>query len=424
MNIFQKIIYVFLPYTDPRERRVAAFFRRVSERDSPHKLEKPLRKLLQRDIAVVNLWTEHRYKNYRYLTKRTRRELYQNLARIHEDFAAFEAEYKNDTAVLISNLRQMGVDTAQLSTKQAELGYLEAIMRYLTPRAGRYEYQTSSSFGKLLRDPSKESLIGDCNQIVTLYLSLYAARYDISDLALTVFPGHVALHFYGVDVEATSGRFTLYDKPDQRVVPVQEIVSINLLDTSDTNFEKAKVSPEAFLESSRLAYVVSSNRQVVKKNLEIAYQQIVRHSMQASQYQKAFLHAKQSKDHELVQLAAHNGAVYELQRGNFAQARAFAGKSTRKQELFRTINSHEAAALYKRKSYDAARKLYEHIGDRDMVAQCYRALYAETQKQLAGVKTTKELASHASTVRTMHRYAKLAGDAKLIQHAQSLLKQM
>ena len=79
MNIFQKNYYGLSRYTDPAEKRVGRFFGRVNEKDSATRIEKKLLGLLQNDIAVINLWIEHRYKGYDYLKKRTRRQLYSNL---------------------------------------------------------------------------------------------------------------------------------------------------------------------------------------------------------------------------------------------------------------------------------------------------------------------------------------------------------
>ncbi len=58
MAFFRAIYYFFSRYTDPSERRVGKFFKRVDERTSPHQLERSLISLLQQDTAVINLWTE------------------------------------------------------------------------------------------------------------------------------------------------------------------------------------------------------------------------------------------------------------------------------------------------------------------------------------------------------------------------------
>lgn len=422
MNAFQKMFYFFSRYADPAERRVGKFFGGVSENTNPHQLEKSLTSLLQQDTAVINLWTEYRYKGYNYLTKRMRKELYQNLAAIQDDFATFAATQVVDFKKEIAAISELGVDTAKLRLYPDQLTYIVLIQRYLSPRRGLYTYRASSSFGRLLRDPTQERLEGDCNQIVTLYLALYACKYSVSDLKLTLYPGHVALHFEGVDIETTNGTFRRYQKEGQRTAPIHEIVSVNLLDTTDTNFEKTSVHPEIFLESARLAYVVSSNRQLVKANLEIAYRNTVSHLMKSAQYKKAFVYAKQSRDQELIAISSYNGALHYMRKHEFRQARDLAVYSLKKTELLRMIDHNEAAWLYNAKRYQEAIKIFERLGERQWVVNCYKALYYEEQKMLTGARTVADLKAHAGTVRTMERYAKASGDAGLINHVQSLVK--
>ena len=424
MAFLRAIYYFFSHYTDPSERRVGKFFKRVDERTSPHQLEKSLQLLLQQDTAVINLWTEYRYKGYNYLTKKKRKELYQNLAAIHDDFTAFAQTQTVDIKHEIAKIGELGVDTAKLRLYPDQFQHLVLIQRYLAPRRGLYIYRASSSFGRLLRDPTREKLEGDCNQIVTLYLALYAQKYKVSDLRLTLYPGHVALHFEGVDVETTNGTFCRYQKEGQRTAPIHEIVSVNLLDTSDVNFEKTSIHPEVFLESARLAYVVSSNRQLVKKNLEIAYRNTVSHLMKSAQYKKAFDYAKQSKDQELIAVSSYNGALHYMRQHDFRQARDFAAYSLKKAELLKMIDHNEAAWLYNAKRYEEAIKVFERLGERQWVVNCYRSLYHQEQKRLSGARTVADIKAHAGTVRTMERYAKLSGDSQLIQHAQSLVKHL
>lgn len=424
MAFLRAIYYFFSHYTDPSERRVGKFFKRVDERTSPHQLEKSLQLLLQQDTAVINLWTEYRYKGYNYLTKKKRKELYQNLAAIHDDFTAFAQTQTVDIKHEIAKIGELGVDTAKLRLYPDQFQHLVLIQRYLAPRRGLYTYRASSSFGRLLRDPTREKLEGDCNQIVTLYLALYAQKYTVSDLKLTLYPGHVALHFEGVDVETTNGTFCRYQKEGQRTAPIHEIVSVNLLDTSDVNFKKTSIHPEVFLESARLAYVVSSNRQLVKKNLEIAYRNTVSHLMKSAQYKKAFDYAKQSKDQELIAVSSYNGALHYMRQHDFRQARDFAAYSLKKAELLKMIDHNEAAWLYNAKRYEEAIKVFERLGERRWVVNCYRSLYHQEQKRLSGARTVADIKAHAGTVRTMERYAKLSGDSQLIQHAQSLVKHL
>lgn len=422
MSIFQRIYYFFSQYVGPAERRVGRFFARVSETHSTHKIEKALIDLLQRDIAVVNLWTEQQYKGYEYLTKRTRKQLYDNLASIRQDFSAFAAAQTVDTDPLVKELAGKGANAAMLRMMSDRLRYIVCIMRYLAPKNGRYVYRESSSFGRLLRNPTKEVLEGDCNQIVTLYVALYALRYNVTDLQLTLFPGHVALHFCGIDIETTNGQFAHYDKEGQRHVPIHEIVSVNLLDTTDINYQKGAVRPEVFLQSARLAYVVSSHRSLVKQNLEAAYQNTVRAMIKSQRHQEALDYARQSKSFELIEVAAQNGASAAASRHDFVAARRFAGYSKRKQEIIAVINRNEAAYLFNAQRYQEAIALFERLKDADMVRRCYRGLYVQQQARLGGLKTVADIKAQAGTIRLMEKYARASGDRELTRHAATLTK--
>lgn len=416
------IYYFFSRYANPAERRVGKFFQRVNEKDAPHKVEKALTALVQHNLAVVNLWTEHRYKGYAYLTKQKRKELYEHLSAIQADFARFEQTQHVDTKKLLAQIAHKGVDTAKLSTKQEKLAYMASIMRYLSPQNNRYRYRASSSFGRLLQDPTKDVLEGDCNQIVTLYIALYGARYDVTDLKLTLYPGHVALHFAGVDVETTSATFATYKKEGQTTAPIHEIVSVNLLDTTDIHYKTAAVTPRVLLESARLAYAVSSHRALVKKNLEVAYHNTVRQLLKEHRHKQALQYARVSKSYELIELSAQNGASYALGQKDFATARKFAAASTKKQSLLKTIDHNEAASLYNKKQYMAAEKLFRKMGDHDMIQQCYRGLYVQAQSSLGSLKTVDDIKAHAATVRKMDHYAKKSGDVQLQQHSKKLTK--
>lgn len=422
MNKFMRLLYAFSPYANPQERRIGKFFSRVREGDGRNHTHSILGRLIAENVAIVNLWTEYRYKGYRYLTKSMRRELYKNLELIRDDFVSFTEDNTVDLESAYTQITALGVDTKNMRAKSDQLVLIVQIMRYLSPNSGRYTYRTSSSFGRLLQDPAKQNLEGDCNQIVTLYLYLYSLKFSPRDLSLTVYPGHVALHFAGVDIETTNGQFAHYDRADALHVPVQEIVSINLLDTSDAYLNKHSVPPEVFLQAARLAYILGSDRELVQKNLKYAYHNTVVNLMQQNQYEAALKYAKNSKDQSLIQTVGHNGAVYALSQNKYAQARSFAAHSTKRNELLRNINYNEGVSLYNAKKYQAAITPFEKSNSRDMVLRCYEGLYFEQQQLLKNTKTVDDIKKHASVVRKLHHYAKKSENSKLIQYANTLVK--
>ena len=405
MGLFSKLYYLFAPYVDHRERSVGTFFAGLTEHSAAPSTRARLHELLQSNIAVINLWTEYRYKGYKYLKKAERRKLYTNLQLIADDFALFCA--------------QQGADTP------TQRRTLELITQYLSPASGRYQYRESSSFGRLLRDPNTEPLIGDCNQIVTLYIYLYAHYHDIRQLQVRLLPGHVALHYNGEDIEATNATFTDYaSREGAQLQPIEEIVSINLLDTTDENFARNEVAPQDFLQASRFAFILSSERDIVRNNLDAAYGKLVSTLMQRHNYAQALKFAKQSKDMELLSVVGNNGAVYHMERHEYSAARRYAEHAVRRAELVKNSYHAEGIHHYQAGRYHDAITAFKRYGDESLVQKCYTALYVGEQKKLGGNLTTANIKQYAGTIRRMYSYAKKTGNKELLKHADGLRKHL
>ena len=405
MGLFSKLYYLFAPYVDHRERSVGTFFAGLTEHSAAPSTRARLHELLQSNIAVINLWTEYRYKGYKYLKKAERRKLYTNLQLIADDFALFCA--------------QQGADTP------TQRRTLELITQYLSPASGRYQYRESSSFGRLLRDPNTEPLIGDCNQIVTLYIYLYAHYHDIRQLQVRLLPGHVALHYNGEDIEATNATFTDYaSREGAQLQPIEEIVSINLLDTTDENFARNEVAPQDFLQASRFAFILSSERDIVRNNLDAAYGKLVSTLMQRHNYAQALKFAKQSKDMELLSVVGNNGAVYHMERHEYSAARRYAEHAVRRAELVKNSYHAEGIHHYQAGRYHDAITAFKRYGDESLVQKCYTALYVGEQKKLGGNLTTANIKQYAGTIRRMYSYAKKSGNKELLKHADGLRKHL
>lgn len=245
MQLISSFLYYFTPYINTQERAVGRFFKALTEKNDPSGTRTQLDILLQQNIAVINLWTEYRYKGYKYLRKAERKRLYANLQLIAEDFDRFSAMNLRPVGALPPELLRLAPHAVLDPQK---IAYLQTIMDYFSPARGIYQYRDRSSFGRLLRNPSQEKLVGDCNQIVTLYIYLYSRHYDVHDLQIRMLPGHVALHYGGVDIEATNSTFGNYsDSENSRLLPIEEMVSVNLLDMTDTYLSTHEVAAEDML---------------------------------------------------------------------------------------------------------------------------------------------------------------------------------
>lgn len=424
MSFLQKLSYLFRPYLNHDEKQVAKFFRRVSEKNSQYAVRDGLVRLVQQNAAVLNLWAEYRYKGYKYLSKSSRRDMYKNLERIRELFEVYAQENPVSPEEALSRVRRVEAVTTLAQNQPEKLVWLTQIMNFLHPSQGRYVYRGSSSFGRLLQDPDKHKLEGDCNQIVTLYIYLFSTKYDVSELRLVSLPEHVALHFQGVDIEATNASFTFHNKPERRVVPVQEIVSINLLDTSDSYFKQHKIPAETFLQAARLAYMVSSERELVRSNLKIAYSNAVKELLEQKKFKSALSYAQQAQDNQLVELVGNNGAVHFLNKNQFASARTYAAYTKRSSELGKTISHNEGVFYYKAGKFHEAIKAFQRKGDNDMVKRSYEALFFREQKKLSGAKTVDQLKAHKATIYRMRDYAQKSSNTELTKHVSELMKHL
>ena len=130
----------------------------------------------------------------------------------------------------------------------------------------RYEYQESTFLGGM---QNPQHLIGDCNQIVTLYVYLWSLLFDVSELKIKLPSNHIVLSYKEVDIEATTGVFT---KNYSQIPPLDiiELITVNLLDVNDFREKVSQVKPKDTLRISKLAFAISSNSEIVRKNLKIA----------------------------------------------------------------------------------------------------------------------------------------------------------
>lgn len=418
MGFISSVFYFFSSYTDTRERVVGLFFKGLTERSSQSRTRARLGELLQYNIAVINLWTEYQYKGYKYLRKSQRKRLYANLQLIVNDFDSFYVNNAQSAESVMSRIRRLAPHPV-VDPKKAVL--LQALLDYFSPERGLYEYRESSSFGRLLSDPSNEKLVGDCNQIVTLYIYLYSHYYDVRDLQIRLLPGHVALHYGGVDIEATTGRFAYYDEQKDSIrQPIEEIVSINLLDTTDAYLSTHEVPVENFLQASRFAFILSHDRDLVKHNLEVAYSMLTNSLMKHNNYRQALKFATASRDMTLLSIVGHNGAIYEMEHHNYDMARRFAKHALKRDELIRDSWQSEGIYHYQAHRYHDAIKAFEHSGDQIQICQCYEALFFEEQEKLGSTLTTESIKKYAGVIKRMRIYAKKSSNKKLIEYADDL----
>ncbi|MFA6992528.1 MAG: hypothetical protein WC269_04600 [Candidatus Gracilibacteria bacterium] len=347
---FLKWLYLFFSsYVNLFERRVDKFFNRIKSTDNIADIREELLKLMQENLIVLNVWLEKKFKGYKYLSKGVRKKMYADTEKIKQKFAEFCKNSGITKEVVSKFLDQFGISYP--TGDDEKILYITQIMAFLAP-GKYYHYIKTSSFGKLLRDPDKEKMEGDCNQIVTLYIYLYSLKFPLNDLKIKLLTEHVCLQFREIDIEATAGQFAKY-KEYEHVLRVTEIISTNLLDIADFREQTSEISPRVILKSSQLAYAISSLRTLVEKNLKIAYTNMALYSLSKNDISSAEFFAEKAGDQQLLFNVYRNAATYYTERSNFTKALYYAQKSGNS-SMIEAVKHNEAAYEYTKLSKKVA----------------------------------------------------------------------
>ncbi len=301
----------FSSFADKFEVRVDKLLRRAA-RLGIFEAQRQVLALMQENVVILNLYMEARLKGYKYLTTGARKNMYRNAQRTGELFLRFTRGVSIKDQDLQNHLKSLGLSRPNAIGASERINYLAMMMAFLKPAGEHYKYLEGASFGKLLTNIEKgEKMIGDCNQIVTFYTYLYSLRYDINELQIKILPGHVCLHYLGLDIEATAGSFANHAKYE-KILPIVELISTNLLDMSDFRDKQLAISPREFLKGAQLANCISSEREIVTRNLQAAYHNVAIQALQQKDFETARFFADKAGVSELRTLVEEQKQYYQL----------------------------------------------------------------------------------------------------------------
>jgi len=413
------LLNLFSPYAHAFEKKVDKFFKKIKSTSDRYKVQKELEVLMQENLVILDLWMEKKYKNYKYMRKGVRRKMYEDVKILNKEFDQYASSHKIEIAALQEEIESHGLTFP--GNKKQQLAYLATIMSYLKP-GPHYQYQKAANFGKLLKNPRKEKLIGDCNQIVTLYSYLYSRKYPISDLNIKLLPKHVCLHFEGIDVEATNATFHHYKEHDG-VLPITELITTNLLDVVDAEEEVETIDTRTMLKRAQFAYSISSKKDLVKRNLDIAYRNIGISLMKRKEFKSAIYFFEKFGDRKLIRTAYHNATIYYLNAKNYKLATYFA-KRTGDDKLQDSVTLSRGVSFYNKKNYKEALIYFRKINDDRMIKACYQGEYNKLVKKLRNVKTMDDARKHSRTYRKMLELAHKMGNEQAVTYVRGMLKKM
>lgn len=351
-------------FTDSTESQIYAWLHQAPKK--PKGLVTPqARSWLQRDAARVMVLLEWKFKGYKHLTKRRRRWCYKNLEALKTDWLEYLSAHQ--------------------ARNQAE--YLQQINQYLHEEK-RVEYRAGSSFDKLCIDPREGKLVGDCNQLVALYVYLFALKYEVKNLKIKLLPEHVCLHYKGQDYETTSGQTTVYKK-FTRLAPITELIAVNLQDVADKEGQH-KLPAENRLLCGQLALMFTGDAKLAKQNMAAATRALFIEALEAQQWKKARGYARSLSDKKLEKL----------------------------------VLEHEGFAALKNESFSRARRLFSSAGSARGKLAADQAELVSVVESLEPYKTLEELRVRKAVVRRALALAKKAKRPKMVKWCEDVLRQL
>ncbi len=250
LSLFKKVSGIFSIYVHPIEKKLERLFNGLGKNANALRIRRRLRELMQENMVVIQLWCERRYKGYKDLDKKRRKELIQRATGLAKEFEVYVANKKLQHKPMI---------------------ILQAIGSFLHDEKD-FVYEEGSYFANLLKDSQLKTLKGDCNQMVSLYVFLYSRFCDIDTLSLKLFPGHVCLHYKGIDIETTNGKLLNYKKPGEKVKPIEELIVVNLIDIDDEKIKRHDILDDTSQKAHLLHFLLGTHTEMAQHNLEISQQ--------------------------------------------------------------------------------------------------------------------------------------------------------
>lgn len=440
IRFLKRVYYFFSPFAHPFERKVSKVLSTINESQSGNLVKKNVEFLMQENLAILNLWIEREYKGYFYLKKAVREHKYENLKKIEEKFKQFLKEFNLEILELNlpknTNPKNKELQTLQQIFKNLEpilknigteitvpewqnkIAYMSLIMGFFKPEK-YFHYQETTNFGSLLVDIETSPLRGDCNQIVTLYAYFYSLKFPISDLKIKLPHEHVCLHLFGIDIEATNASFTLY-KDCRNLYQITELLAVNILDVHDFRENQLNLDEKTLLSSAQIAYHLSSNKDLVNKNLRTAYHNLALEKARNHNFQLAVEFMKKSGDFDALNNIYHNAVLHYLNQKDFKKALSFANQKKDK-ELIRYTEITEAEYLFKNNKIQQALKIFERYNETKAIKACYGVMFNDLLKTVKSVNSLKEAKKHRNTYKKMLEIAKILENNDQIQNLQKIL---
>ena len=373
IEILNKIYWFLSPYASNEEKEIY----KVIHSKTPQ-LE--IRRLMQSNIFKLCVYLEYFSKGYKRLSKTNRIQLYRSIDFLRVEFLKFLKDHSFD--------------------KKNKIQFFELVKIFLHD-SKRYEYQESTFLGGM-QNPNH--LVGDCNQIVTLYVYLWSLIFDISELNIKLPSNHIVLSFNDIDIEATNGSFTKnYTKLPK--LDLIELITVNLLDVNDFREKVSQVKPKDTLKISELAYAISSNSEIVRKNLKIAQNNLGVLYLKQKKFALALSMFELSLNSEMMLNTRSTAVEHFVELKKFRKALKFAGKNPK---LIDFVRSNWVVAEVKKYKFKKALNVCK--GNTELIKFVNQSEYKWILESLPTSFDEKNINKHQKNIKKAYVLAQRLGD--------------
>lgn len=405
-------------YENKVEKRIDKILSKVKLGISSERLYSKLVDLFYEYPVEVTVWLEYKYKGYKFLKKKRRNDLYEVSFLIEDEFMKFYEARELDEVKIETALP----DRVKTEEGKKQVWILMMIAEFLK---GKYKYRESSAFWKLF--PSKYGdegvkMIGDCNQIVTLYIWLYGLVGDKNDLKIRVLPNHVCLHVADLDFEATVGGFKDY-KNKGYLADCENIIAINLLDIHDPVEKRWDVSQVNTAKMQAVAAMFEVESELVEKNLKITYVNMGVFYLNQKKWKEARKLLEIAEAEDLIHMSYHNEVLELVDRKNFKSALKVAAKGGLV-DLERRVRRDYCIRLADTKNWKKALIEARKLGNREIVRYVRSKEFQYLYDKVSGLETVKAARGQKSKYRRLLFLAKKLGDKKAEESVKRILRKI
>jgi hypothetical protein len=373
IEMLNKIYWFFSPFVSPEEKRIY----KILHSQNP---QVEIRSLMQSNIFKLCVYLEYFSKGYKRLNKNNRKQLYRSVDFLRVEFLKFLKESQYD--------------------RTNKLRFFELLKDFLHS-SKRYEYQESTFLGGM-QNPHK--LVGDCNQIVTLYVYLWSLIFDVSELKIKLPSNHIVLSYKNTDIEATNGSITKnYSKlPSLDII---ELITVNLLDVNDFREKVSQVKPRDTLKISELAFAISSNSEIVRKNLKIAQDNLALLYLKKNNFKEAIALFKLSSNEKMIENACSMAVEFFVAKKKFRKALKYASKNSK---LIKFVRSNWVVKLVEKFKFKKAMKVSK--GNSELVKFINQSEYKWILEKLPHEFDEKLIIKFQSKIQRAYTLADRLGD--------------